>query len=221
MQKILSMSFWFLLVFCLSSCSGGREGELEYQLEQLTIENTKLQKNYDGLVAAVKSDQDLRQANERAAGVAAGCDWLLSLCPKSLVEAGRSAIQAGNTPNLFYFWTSVFIKVVFAGVFIAVVVITTTMLYLKVVRPTKEEVDAARSYIDSAVENAKWESSTLSNEISAQEDVVENLIQTVEEKRELLLKINAILDALNKRQAFLVGDVARLEALRDVLKVLD
>lgn len=227
MQKILVMFFFLLVATFLSSCSG-REDRLEYQVEQLTIENAKLQKSYDDIVALVKSDQDLRKANERSAGIAAGCDWLVSLCPISLVEKGRSTIQSGYTPNLFYFWINVLIKVILVGVFIAVVFITTALLYQKVIQPNQTMEKQTISSILSADEDLMLQSHNLEAEIWEYENTLENLMQVVAEKNALILqltkteeKLTEGVENLTRRHAFLEGEVERLQALYVVLKVLD
>lgn len=227
MQKILMMAACILIAVFLSSCNG-REGRLEYQLEQAAIENAKLQKSFDDLVEVVKSDQDRRENNERSAGIAAGCDWLVSLCPITLVETGRIAIQNGYTPNLFYFWVNVLIKVILVGVFIAAAVIAASLLYIVVIKKRLVEKKQETFSFLSPDEALSFDAENLKGEILEYENTLDNLMQMVAEKNALILKLTGLEEKLKKsiesfseRHEFLKGEVARLEALHVVLKVLD
>lgn len=227
MQKILMMIICLFVVVFLSSCNG-REERLEYQLEQSTIENAKLHESLDGLVAAIKSDQNRREINEKAAGIAAGCDWLVSLCPITLVETGRIAIQNGYTPNLFYFWVNVLIKVIFVGVFIAVVVIATSLFFIGVINPRQVEQKQETFSFLTPEEALVFNLDCVKGEIMEYENTLDNVMQVVTEKSALILKLTETeqkltksVESLSKRHAFLEGEVGRLEALHVVLKVLD
>lgn len=221
MQKILRVSLLVCISLFLSCCSSSKEDELTKQLIESRSDNAELQKSYDELASAVRSDRERISSNERDAGIAAGCDWLISVCSQSVVINGRDAISNGYTPNLFFFWVNVFAKVMGIALFISVFTFISALMYLKFVKPSQKEVEDAMSVIEGATDKALQESERLSLEIINRQKIIDCLKQEEADKKESLLKIaKQQIDQIKERD-FLLEENARLKSLHDVLKVLD
>lgn len=221
MQKILRVLLLVCMPLFLSCCSSSKEDELTKQLIESRSENVELQKSYDKLANAVRNDQERIRSRERDAGIAAGCDWFISVCPQSVVTNGREAIRNGYTPNLLFFWINVFAKVMVVAVFISFFTLISALIYLKFVKPSQKEVEEAMNIIDGATDKALQTSERLSLEIINRQNMIDCLKQEEADKKESLLKIaNQQIEQIEERD-FLLEEITRLKSLHDVLKVFD
>lgn len=88
---------------------------------------------------------------ERQASIAAGCDWLLPICPEYVTRPGRKAQQAGfGGGDDWPFWAVVIVKTIVLGGLIGAGIVTIAALWEYLVRPMQAESERSRALIQGA-----------------------------------------------------------------------
>lgn len=101
-----------------------------------------------------------RQANleyiEQQAGIAAGCDWLLPLCPASIVETGREFQAKGYGGGYSApFWLAFILKLLAAGAFLGSLGGIAAWLWVQIGRPEADAVAKAERLVEQGDKLAK------------------------------------------------------------------
>lgn len=131
-----------VLLILLAGCSDPSE---------LRRENALLRQS----IAEHQAERTVELAQlERQASIAAGCDWLLPICPEYVTRPGRKAQQAGfGGGDDWPFWTVVILKMIALGGLIGTGIVTIDALWEYLVRPLQAESERSRALIQGA--NAK------------------------------------------------------------------
>lgn len=145
-DRILRILTTLCLLAALAGCAE-REAAADLRIER------------DRLQALLDDQAAKRQAEivylERQAGIAAACDWIVPLCPASVVATGRQA-QAGGFGGggSVAFWLVFLAKLAAAGVSIAMTFSLTHWLWSSINAPRRREIEQARQTIEEAEETA-------------------------------------------------------------------
>lgn len=116
--------------------------------EELELENKKLK-------AAIETRAEDLRYYERQAGVAAGCDWVIKMCPASVTATGRDAqargYGGGSSPT---FWVLVAAKLSALGCLIGSLLGALSIILTRWQAPAEEKVREAQSLIEKAQQEA-------------------------------------------------------------------
>lgn len=121
---------------------------------------SRLKSENDSLRQKLAQQAGRRQAEleylEQQAGIAAGCDWLLPLCPEFIVETGRQAQTQGIGGGYsFPFWLAFILKLLAAGSFLGGIGGIAAWLWVRIGRPAAEEVAKAERLVEQGEKLAK------------------------------------------------------------------
>jgi len=134
----------FILFLMLSGC----DSHLRDENKKLNAQVQELSKNIQDRTAEIAYF-------ESQAGVARGCDFLISVCPASVVAVGRKAIQDGyGGATGFWFWLAFILKLAAGGAAIGVTAGTSIWIWFFAGKPEKTKADEARMAICQAQEKA-------------------------------------------------------------------
>lgn len=115
-------------------------------VSRLKSENARLRQELAQQAGQRQADLDYM---EKQAGIAAGCDWLLPLCPGSIVETGRQAQEQGfSGSHSFHFWLAFILKLLAAGSFLGGMGGIAAWLWVQIGRPDAEAVARAERLIE-------------------------------------------------------------------------
>ncbi len=212
----------FILLFVavtLTGCKNAKEEELIKSLELANEQIYELQKINQTLLEFIQRDENNINANERSAGIAVGCKWIVNLCPESVSKNGVRSLSEGYTPNIFYFWGTATLKLIALIVVCSVFVFLLSIIYLKVIRPVKSDIESAKLLILQAEERVSLINANLAKEIEVKHSVITKLIKDVEEQYESLAKISLQNDLKIKQQDNLKSEIERLLHMRDLLNL--
>ena len=141
-----------LLLIFLQGCDS--------RVDSLQAENKKLKAEVSAL-AITNADSQLEieyMASE--ASFAAGCDYLIAVCPGAAVETGRKALSSGYGGNGGWFWLAFILKLLAIGAVSGGCVGVALWLWYCAVKPAKSESDDAQKNIDQAGEKIAAEAAT-------------------------------------------------------------
>lgn len=132
--------FSILILFLMFSLSG-----CETHLRE---ENAKLQAQVQALSKNIQDRAADIAYFENQAGIASGCDFLIPVCPASVVNAGHQAIQAGyGGGTKLWFWFAFVMKLTALGFIIGTTYGTSVWMWHWAGKPEKRKADEARSAI--------------------------------------------------------------------------
>ncbi|TAA73707.1 MAG: hypothetical protein CDV28_1683 [Candidatus Electronema aureum] len=139
-----SLIAFALLAALLSGCDS--------EVSRLQSENASLRQR---LAEAGQRQAELEYM-EQQAGIAAGCDWLVSLCPTSIVETGRQAQAQGfGGGHTLPFWIAFITKLLAMGTFLGGMGGMAIWLWIKIGYPEAEELAKAKALLQNADRQAK------------------------------------------------------------------
>ena len=209
-SKVITMALGLALSLCLSFCANGSEVQLSanvFSLTQekdalsakvrsLTLEKAEIQKKYDDFLALISSMRHRDEVLGKEAGAALACDWLIALCPQSLVDYGRLAIKAGYTPDPFWFWIYAFLKFAVLGLFISWLIFIFRFFHILVIMPVNQDLIDARETIKNADYFMRHEKDQLQAEIDELTQMtrekwncVEKLDEDIQSKQETQFRV--------------------------------
>lgn len=149
----------------------------------------------------------------REAGIAAGCDWAIPLCPDSVTDVGRRAQADGIGSGSRWFWFAVFAKLLALAFAILAVVTPLALVWHRLMLPAKSEIEAARHLIAEAendaqraqqsASDASEETQRLQNEIEAAQVELTQLYQEVDRVRDEVAETHQELQAAQSVQSAL------------------
>lgn len=204
------MASVLVLSLFLSSCSSDREKELSAEVDVLTQKNAEIQKRYDDFLAEILSGRQKIKSNQRDAGIAQGCDWLITICPLSVVANGRQAIKEGYTPDPFWFWVNAFLKFVVLGLLINIFICTLKYLHIKFSMPANKALNEAKEIVVNANNGMRHEKKQLQAEI-------DTLTIRVQEKVDFMCEINDEINYKSNILSELEKEIQQLEVMKNVL----
>lgn len=122
---------------------------------QLEADNRALQTEVAKLRQQVAEDAGTRFAEmsyyEHQASIAAGCDWLLPLCPAAVANTGRQAQAAGYGGGADWpFWLAVVLKLIGIGALSGALLGTLSWAWYRHAMPARAEAEAAYRAIEEA-----------------------------------------------------------------------
>lgn len=208
-----------LLAIVLTACNSAKEEELTKALALANQQVFELQKINNSLVEFLERDENNINANERSAGIAEGCKWIINLCPKSVIKNGVSALKEGYTPNIFYFWVAATLKLISVSFILSFLLFLSSLIYLIVIRPGKSDIENAKLLIFEAETRVALINENLAKEIESKQSVITKLTKKVEEEYESLEKISLQNDLKIKQQDNIKSEIERLLKMRDLLNL--
>lgn len=161
--------------------------------------------------AALRAQEGVEAARiatlERQAGIAAGCDWGISVCPSQVTAPGRAAQAAGYGGGAgAWFWLAIVAKLAALGAALGALYATARWGVATWAAPAQAEAEAARKAISEA------ESRTASAEFSAKaaEDRAAKAEAYVKSAKQAAM-------LANKQRAEAEAALAQLKATQDAL----
>lgn len=156
---------------------------------------------------------------ERQAGIAAGCDWAISVCPDRITKPGRQAQEEGfGGGGDFLFWTIVLLKVLIAGAGVGVFSIMIILASDALLRPSRVRTEAARKLVQQARGDAQRLKSAAQRELLAANQAV---CDAREELSNLQAAIEAAQEELVRQEALLSHQQQNLNAVQEARRALD
>jgi hypothetical protein len=212
------------LSLCLSSCGSDNEDKLSAKVvsltqekdalstkvDSLTLEKAEIQKKSDDFMALISSMRHRDEVLEKEAGAALACDWLIALCPQSLVDYGRRAIKAGYTPDPFWFWIYAFLKFAVLGLYISWLFFTFKFFHILVIMPVNQDLIDARETIKNADYFMRHEKDQLQAEI-------DELNLMTRENWNVLNKLDEDIQSKQETQFRVKKEIAQLNVMKDLL----
>jgi predicted nucleic acid-binding Zn-ribbon protein len=133
------------LVMALAGCTDveSLKSENRHLREQL-VDAQKQLENQEGNLAAELAFL------HRLASITAACDWLVPLCPESIMKKGHEALNAGYGSNGWEFWLSAFLKFLVLGLLGIRIGGRAWELWLQTLKPAIADIEAAKSLVSSA-----------------------------------------------------------------------
>lgn len=191
-------------VIMLSGC--GSDDRMRLQ-EENRILRTQLEEQHKQWKAEL-------EFMEMEASIAAGCDWILPICPQSVVEKGRQAQAngfAGSTA--WYFWAAFIGKMLAAGAFLGGLFGFMWWLWIALGRPEAHKIAAAEVLIQEANQRA-----ITSREEAAQQVTLKNEAKSTLEKLQLDITIaSEELVALEQKLDVLDREILQRQAAQKAL----
>ena len=156
---------------------------------------------------------------ERQAGIAAGCDWAISVCPDRITKPGRQAQAEGfGGGGDFLFWTIVLLKVLIAGTGVGAFSIVIILASDSLLRPSRVRTQAAHKLVQQARADALRLTSTAQRELLATNQAV---CDAREELSNLQAAIEAAQEELGRQEALLSRQQQNLNAVQEARRALD
>lgn len=182
----------FISLFCVSILVGCNAAEVD----MLRVQNIQLKKD---LAKETSVKQIYFDRIDRQAGIAAGCDYISSICPDSIVQEGRYFIEHGYSGgSSIWFWLVVFLKVTIASVTLGIFLATIRYMQTWLCSPAEEEVLRAKQLILDALKQEK--------EFSAKKKIFEEAIKTLVEDEEAMHDYLCDLDLIvDEKEAIVNG----------------
>lgn len=87
---------------------------------------------------------------DRQVSIAAACDWLIPLCPRSITDAGHNAMEQGYGGGGFWFWFIVIVKSILLAAPCGATVAGFTWVSLRAVRPEANSLREANRIVANA-----------------------------------------------------------------------
>lgn len=157
--------------------------------------------------------------HERQAAIAAGCDWVVPLCPDTVTRPGRQAQDAGYSGGSNrLFWGIVLLKLILAATGPAALAITGLLGWEWLLRPSRAQTSEARKLVD----QARVETQHLRN--AAERDLVETnqaIHDAKHELTELLAEIKDLRYELAQQEALLDRKQQNMVAVEEARRALD
>lgn len=150
---------------------------------------------------------------ERQASIAAGCDWLLPLCPVAVVEKGREAQAAGYGGADWLFWLAVVLKCLGLGAFIGALTSTLAWAWYRLAMPARAESEAAYS----AIEEAQGLRAEAERKAKAAEDEEEEAKHRVEAALADLAQVQSAITQAKRELEKATGELEGVKAARAAL----
>ncbi len=154
---------------------------------------------------------------ERAAGIAAGCDWLVPVCPASAVELGRDALKAGYTGATSIFLLALLAKCAVIGALAGGLIGALVYLRTRLLAPARADIDAALEAIATAqdqVAASARQRDALQQEISSLFAERDTTLSGARKAKTELAEVQAQLDRANRKRAAAEAAVASITALK-------
>lgn len=145
-KSILRLLFLIFLVGCSD--------------EQLLSQNNDLSNQLKIIKKEQKDHKIELDYAENQASIAAGCDFLVPICPKNMTEVGHKAIARGFAGSGIWFWTAFLLKIFALGVFCGGFIGCLWWLKNWLIKPMLDDIAEAHNLIGTAqkqVDNAKSE----------------------------------------------------------------
>lgn len=209
LKVILTASVLVSSLF-LTSCSSDREKELSAEVDVLTQKNAEIQKRYDDFLAEILSGRQQIKNNQRDAGIAQGCDWLIAICPLSVVANGRQAIKEGYTPDPFLFWVNAILKFAVLILLINIFIFTLKYLHIKFNMPANKALIEAKEIVENASNGMRHEKAQLQAEIDA-------LKIRAQEEIDFMCEVNNEINYKCKIHSGIEKEIQQLEVMKNVL----
>ena len=141
-----------LVVLALAGC----ENMEQPSIDRLQAENVRLHADNLRMQNQLATQQVVMNYNEAQASIAAGCDWLIPLCPTRVATAGRNAQADGYSgASSLWFWFAFLAKLAGAGVFAGALVGVVWWSWIRLCRPEADAVDAAKRLVAEATQDAQ------------------------------------------------------------------
>ena len=156
---------------------------------------------------------------ERQAGIAAGCDWAISVCPDRITKPGRQAQEEGfGGGGDFLFWTIVLLKVLISGTAVGAFSITLLLGWDWLLHPSRARTEAACQLVQQARADAQRLTSTAQRDLLASDQAVRD---AREELSNLQAAIEAAQEELARQEVLLSRQQQNLNAVEEARRALD
>ncbi|KVE39485.1 hypothetical protein WS68_22340 [Burkholderia sp. TSV86] len=162
------------------------------------------------------------ESHRTDAAVAAGCDFLIPMCPSSVAGAGREALMQGYSPgSKSLFWIIVFLKITFVGCLTG-----STLGTFKYARHKNRlmaihtEAERLRSEIATAQKRIKDATKPLTDINAAVSDAEVRLTRYEELQFEAQADLKALCEEIEQARAELTHVLAEIERTKAVKAAL-
>lgn len=157
--------------------------------------------------------------HEHQAAIAAGCDWVVPLCPNTVAQPGRRAQAAGyGGGGSSLFWAIVLLKVLTAATGLGGLAITILLGSDWLLRPSRTQTHEARKLVEQARADALRITSAVERELLAKNQAVHD---AGEELTELLAELEETQSKLDRQKALLERKQQNLTTVEEALRALD
>lgn len=234
--RVIIMTPVLALLICLASCTFDSDTKLKAEVasltmdkdvlstkvDSLTLEKAEIQKKYDAFFADILSNRWRDQNNKIAAGIASGCDWLIPLCPSSLVANGRVAIEYGYTPDQILSILTFIVKFLVFGFIISVLHQILIFLDIKWKMPADLALIEAKEIIENAKHlmlHEKDQLQDLLNEKDQWEVRINELKKSAKEKEVIFDDVGCKIILRLNTCSILEKKIEKLKEMEDLLIV--
>lgn len=185
---------------------------------QLEADKKALQTEVAKLRQQVAEDAGTRFAEmsyyEHQASIAAGCDWLLPLCPTSVTATGRQAQAAGYGGGTDWpFWLVVVLKVLAVGGLSGALLGTLSRGWYRHTMPARAEAEAAYR----AIEEAQGLTAEAERRAKAAEDEEEDARHRVDAALAELIQVQHATTQTKREVAQATAELEGVKAARAAL----
>ncbi|WP_155626236.1 MULTISPECIES: hypothetical protein [Burkholderia cepacia complex] len=206
-----------LIALTLSGCDDSER--LIAENKQLKADLHARQSELSELEVRLQTDIEMRRTD---AAVAAGCDFLVPMCPSSVTAAGRDALAQGYSPaSKGLFWIIAFVKAALVGCLIGVALgAFRCTFYKNRLKVIHAEADRLRDEITAA---KKWikEAARPLTDINAAVNEAETRLSHYEELQfQALADLKDLCDEIEQAQAELSQVLAEIERIKAVKAAL-
>lgn len=157
--------------------------------------------------------------HNRQAAIAAGCDWVVPICPATIAEPGRRAQAAGyGGGDSSLFWGILLLKTLTAATGLGGLAITILLGSDWLLRPSRAQTDKARKLVDQARADALRITTAAERELLAKSQAIHD---AGEELAELLAEIEETQSELDRQKALLERKQQNLTAVEEARRALD
>ncbi|MGG5543674.1 hypothetical protein P4G95_02680 [Burkholderia vietnamiensis] len=206
-----------LIVLALSGCDDSER--LIAENRQLRAELHARQSELSELEVRLQTDIEARRTD---AAVAAGCDFLVSICPSSITAAGRDALAQGYSPGSNgLFWIIAFVKTALVGCLIGVALGTfRCVLYKNRLAVIHAEAERLRNEITAAQIRFKDATKPLTHINAAVSEAEARLTRYEELQFEALADLKDLSEEIELARAELGQVLAEIERIKAVKAAL-
>jgi chromosome segregation ATPase len=218
MIKVLTIPI--LLIFFLAGCDVD-----EKKIKKLEDENASLQDEVFKLKTELNKQQNEDYRNyvskkaaieslETDAAIYQACEYLIPVCPSSMIEKGKEANKNGFGGGIETFWYLLILKFAALGALIGAFATSLHFLSLRFIKPEEQKILEAHELITTAEDQVK----SLQNRA----DEIKKVIRGLEHSQEVAkIRLDETFEAIDNKKVELKELETRIEQKQEQLETLE